>query len=733
MAACMSARPRIVRVAVPKPLPQLFDYALGADDPLPVPGARLWVPFGKQRLVGVCVDPAPADPHMDARPIESILDSENLLGENLYDLGHWLADYYHHPIGEVLSALLPASLRRGGALGDGLTPIGGWQLTPAAEVTNLARAPRQRALIQHLQSIGGAASTAELAAAGFDATHVRAAAAKGLVVRIALTGPRAKLQINNRPVLTAEQASALEALRANQTGFRITLLEGVTGSGKTEVYLRLIEAMLAAGRQSLVLVPEIALTPQTLSRFRARFGVAAALHSGLTDAQRLQVWAGCRDGTVDILVGTRSAVLTPFRDLGLIIVDEEHDSSFKQQDGLRYSGRDVAAKRAKMLGIPLVLGSATPAFESLVNAKTRRYRHLRMTERAGGASAPVLRLIDIRGQPLQDGLSPGMTSAARRHLDAGGQVLLFLNRRGFAPSFVCSGCGWQARCRSCDLAMTLHREPAHLACHHCGARAPVPGRCPNCQRDALVGVGLGTQRAESGIAERFPDVPIYRIDRDSARSAARLERHFAAILGGEPAILIGTQMLAKGHHFPQVSLVGVINADSGFLSADFRAPERTAQLIVQVAGRAGRAERPGEVWIQTYQPENPALVALLEGGYPAFAERELDARRDAGLPPFRAMALVRAESDNAAAALQALADVGDRIARLPTQPNLEAVELLGPVPAPIAKIAHRHRFQLLLLAPTRTGLQRVLRQLELSRTRVAGVRLALDVDPYDAA
>ncbi|MFM7120962.1 MAG: primosomal protein N', partial [Gammaproteobacteria bacterium] len=260
-----------------------------------------------------------------------------------------------------------------------------------------------------------------------------------------------------------------------------------------------------------------------------------------------------------------------------------------------------------------------------------------------------------------------------------------------------------------------------------------PDRCPNCQRDALVGVGLGTQRAESGIAERFPDVPIYRIDRDSARSAARLERHFAAILGGEPAILIGTQMLAKGHHFPQVSLVGVINGDSGFLSADFRAPERTAQLIVQVAGRAGRAERPGEVWIQTYQPENPALVALLEGGYPAFAERELDARRDAGLPPFRAMALVRAESDNAAAALQALADVGDRIARLPTQPNLEAVELLGPVPAPIAKIAHRHRFQLLLLAPTRTGLQRVLRQLELSRTRVAGVRLALDVDPYDAA
>lgn len=733
MAACMSAAPRIVRVAVPKPLPQLFDYALNPDDPSPVQGARLWVPFGKQRLVGVCVDPAPTDPHADARAIESVLDAESLFGDNLYELGQWLADYYHHPLGEVLTAVLPASLRRGGALTGGLAPVGGWQLTPAAAVTNLARAPRQAALIQHLRAIGGAATVAELLAAGFDATHVRAAAAKGLVARIELTAPRAKLRPGNRPVLTAEQSSAMSTLQGGKPGFRITLLEGVTGSGKTEVYLRLIEAALAAGRQSLVLVPEIALTPQTLARFRDRFGVAAALHSGMTDPQRLHVWAGCREGTVDILVGTRSAVLTPFRNLGLIIVDEEHDSSFKQQDGLRYSARDVAAKRAQMLGIPLVLGSATPAFESLVNAQSGRYQHIRMSQRAGGASAPTLRLIDIRGQSLQDGLSPGMVSAARRHLDAGGQVLLFLNRRGFAPSFVCSSCGWQARCRSCELAMTLHREPAQLACHHCGARAPVPVRCPACQRDALVPVGLGTQRAESGIAQRFPDVPIYRIDRDSARSAARLERHFAAILSGAPAILIGTQMLAKGHHFPQVSLVGVINADSGFLSADFRAPERTAQLIVQVAGRAGRAERPGEVWIQTYQPENPALVALMQGGYPEFAERELATRRSAALPPFRAMALVRAESDNAAAALQALADVGSRIAALPGKPGFDAVELLGPVPAPIAKIANRHRFQLLLLAPSRAGLQRVLRHLELGRVRVTGVRLALDVDPYDAA
>jgi primosomal protein N' (replication factor Y) len=730
----LTLAPRIVRVAVPKPLPQLFDYALGDAQPAPAIGARVKVLFGRQQLTGVCVAVDPPDPHADPRPLTAVLDTGNPFGDELYQLALWMADYYHYPLGEVLGALLPAAARRGADLESAYQPPQQqfWQLTEPHHPP--AHAPKQRALIEFLTHHEGRATATELRAAGFTATVIRAVAARGIIATRTLPHARAAVIEGDRPILNAEQETVLEALREQGQGFTPSLLEGVTGSGKTEIYLRLIESVLARGLQVLVLVPEIALTPQTLARFQSRFGTAAALHSGLSDPQRLQTWLGCRAGDIGILIGTRSAVLTPFQRLALIIVDEEHDASFKQQDGLRYSARDVAVKRAQNLNIPLLLGSATPSFESLVNAWSGRYRHLRLRERAGGALMPAFHLIDIRGHKLTDGISDALTGVIRQHIDRGGQALLFLNRRGYAPSYLCAGCGWQATCPHCDMRMTLHRNPQALICHHCGHRMPLPAACPKCASSALMPIGLGTQRTEEGLQQVFTDVPVYRIDRDTARSQRRLQDHFDAIHTGQPAILIGTQLLAKGHHFPAVTLVGVINADSGFLSADFRAPERTAQLIVQVAGRAGRAERPGEVWIQTYQPENPTLQSLIHEGYEGFAQRELEHRRQAGLPPYRPMALIRAESPEPDSASQLLAEVRDRLLASADnhRSDTPGLEVLGPVVAPIARVANRFRFQLMVLSDSRRVLHGALRAIAFTQPRNRDLRWSLDVDPYDA-
>ncbi len=749
----MTAKRRIVRVAVPKPLPQLFDYQVPDDVAPPAVGGRVRVPFGRQTLTGICVTLDPDDPHEPARPVKAVLDGDNVLGEELFRLALWLADYYQYPLGEVLGTLLPAEARRGGALKIRRERC--WQLRqPATPLQRPpTRAPRQAALLAHLQACGGSATQAALQEAGFGTPLIRAVAAKGLIVagetvadetvaddtgsiadrRSRLTdqgsdtGPVvARAGVADRPLLNAEQKAALQALTSQGNGFTATLLEGVTGSGKTEIYLQRIEEVRGRGRQVLVLVPEIALTPQTLDRFEARFGSAATLHSGMTDQQRLQTWLRCRSGEVGILIGTRSAVLTPFHNLGLIVVDEEHDGSFKQQEGLRYSARDVAVKRAHDLDIPLLLGSATPSFESLHNVRTGRYRHLELKHRAGGASLPGFHLLDIRGHSLVDGISDRLRRIIADHLDAAGQALIFLNRRGFAPSYLCSACGWQAVCDHCDMRMTLHRRPPGLICHHCGLRRSLPDGCPACGQARLIAVGLGTQRTEAGLEQLFPGVPLLRIDRDTTRSQRRLQEHLRIIHEGKPAILIGTQMLAKGHHFPNVTLVAIINADAGFCSADFKAPERTAQLIVQVAGRAGRAERPGQVWIQTYQPENPMLRALIDHGYQGFAVREMASREAAGLPPFRPMALLRAESEQAAAATAFLESCRDAL-RQHAGPDLE---ILGPAQAPVQKVANRHRFQLLLLADTRGSLHRMLRA-HLPATAPRNVRWSLDIDPYD--
>lgn len=712
--------PRIVRVAVPVPLHREFDYSVPDDEPLPVLGARVAVPFSGRRLVGLVTALNPPDAHDKVRPLNRVLDETSVLGDEVFELGRWLASYYQHPLGEVLTTLLPGAARKPEPLKIRRPEV--WEL--AARDPDLARAPKQAALFELITSRGGVLAAEEIRAAGFERAHLRGLAAKGFIRKTeqAGAGKPPPHPSATKPVLNPEQAAALRALEQG-AGFNPVLLDGITGSGKTEVYLRFIEQVLDAGRQVLVLVPEIALTPQTLARFEARFGAAAVMHSNLTDTARLQTWLKVRSGEARILIGTRSAVLTPFSDLGLIVVDEEHDASFKQTDGLRYSARDLAVKRARDLGIPLILGSATPSFESLRNAQTGRYQHVLLTERAGGATLPTYELIDIRGHSLDGGLSEPLLKAIGAHLGAGGQALVFLNRRGFAPSLVCGHCQWQARCPSCDWPMTMHQRPPALICHHCGHRQPLPGACPDCQQTALIAVGSGTQRCEDVLCERFPDVAIHRIDRDTTRSQQRLEAQLKVIGNGQPAILVGTQMLAKGHHFPDVTLVAVVNADGGFMSPDFRAPERTAQLIVQVAGRAGRAERSGTVIIQTYQPDSRLLTTLIDEGYGAFARQELESRRAAELPPHTPMALLRAEAVNAEDARRWLDVLAGQLG-----PGLE---VFGPASALMPRVADRMRFQLMLTATSRGDLHRALLPLKSLDESPRGVRWSLDVDPYD--
>ncbi|MCG8433208.1 MAG: primosomal protein N', partial [Gammaproteobacteria bacterium] len=533
------------------------------------------------------------------------------------------------------------------------------------------------------------------------------------------------------PNLNAAQQDAVEKILAQQDGFSAYLLDGVTGSGKTEVYLNVIEKLLLQNKQALVLVPEIGLTPQLVARFRDRLGAAVAVyHSGLTDNERLETWLAAREGSARIIIGTRSAVFLPLKNPGAIFIDEEHDTSFKQQEGFRYSARDLAVVRAQRSKIPIVLGSATPSFESIENVTQDRYRHLHLPERAGDAQHPHIHLLDVRSRPMPGGISDILLDHIRRHLDTKGQVLLFLNRRGFAPTLICHSCGWTAECRRCDARLTYHKAKAKLNCHHCGAIQTVPNTCPECEKGGLDIIGSGTERLDDYLQETFPGVGIARIDRDNTQRKGSLDKLFKEIHSGERRILVGTQMLAKGHHFPDVTLVGIINADQGLFGVDFRSTERMAQLILQVSGRAGRAERPGEVYIQTHHPEHPLLQQLVREGYDAFAKAGLTERRAAGLPPFGRLVLLRAEASQREPAEEFLYAARELAERL----QVSGVNVLGPAPAPMEKRAGRYRMQLLLQSEQRAPLHEMLRQLipvieELKEAR--RIRWSLDVDPIE--
>ena len=540
-------------------------------------------------------------------------------------------------------------------------------------------------------------------------------------------GDNPLVNLDNRLTLNKQQALAFSQLLF-QEGFNVWLLEGVTGSGKTEIYLQYIEEVLKKGKQVLVLVPEIGLTPQTVRRFQARFNVEIdVLHSNLNDTQRLNVWERARTGQSAIVIGTRSALFTQFSDLGLIILDEEHDGSFKQQDGWRYHARDLGIVLAQKLNIPILLGSATPSLESVNNVQNGKYHHLVLSKRAGNATALRQFVIDLKHQRIQNGLSEPLLQRMQEHLEKGNQVLLFLNRRGFAPVLLCHECGWIDECHHCEKPYTYHQHQRVLRCHHCGAQKTVPMQCGHCGSTHLVTTGLGTEQLEETLKARFPQYNIARIDRDSTARKGKLEGYLEDIQQGKSQILIGTQMLAKGHHFPNVTLVALVNVDNALFSLDFRAEERLAQLYVQVAGRSGRAEKQGEVVLQTHYPDHPLLTTLLEKGYQAFAEKILKLRHNMGLPPFSFQALFKAQCRHSEEAENALS----QLASFFYEQKIEGLQVLGPIPAPFSKKAGQYRWQLLLQHASRKQLQAALSRYSPELIKSSQVRLILDVDPLD--
>lgn len=724
-----------LEIALDTPLRRVFDYRAppNADSARLKRGMRVRVPFGNRRLVGVLlsVKSITEVPVGKLKTAVEVLDDEPLFDAKLHDLLVWSADYYRHPIGEVFAAAMPLALRTGSPL---LDSIERWRLTEQGETewnSLPKKSKRLRALAAAVVRGADANELSELSPTW--RAGLKELEARGWVMHEVVTvdpSPTASAVVTSQYTLSDAQQRALDEIRASRDSFRSLLLYGVTGSGKTEVYLRAIEEVVAAGKQALVLVPEIALTPQLVERFQARFiAPLAVLHSALNETEKLAAWRAARSGLAPIVIGTRSAIFAPLKAPGIVIVDEEHDPSYKQQEGFRYSARDLAIVRAQRLGIPVVLGSATPSLESLVRSRKQPADLISLPQRAGTARPPRARLVDLRAQAQTEGLAASTMVAIKQHLDNNGQVLLYLNRRGYAPVLFCPGCGWSAACTRCDARMTVHRRSNLLACHHCGHEQPVPEICPSCQAPTKP-VGQGTERIEDAIAKLFPSTTIARIDRDSIRRKGDLEAALEQIHSGAARILVGTQMLTKGHHFPNVTLVVVLNADQGLFGTDFRASERLAQNIVQVAGRAGRAEREGEVLIQSEYPEHPLLLSLLNGGYSAFADRAIGEREQAHWPPFARLALLRAEGATLAHAMEFLHAARKRA----EAQKMTDVRILGPVSAPMARRAGRYRAQLLLQAASHSPLQKLLArwlpELE-SLPQGKKARWSIDVDPLE--
>ncbi len=727
----------MLRVALDAPLRRLFDYLppVGVALESCRTGLRVEVPFGRQTRIGLIVEIGQGSnlPSARLKAAATVLDTEPPLDAMTFELVRWAADYYHHPVGEALATALPSALRAGRPLNVRETR---WQWRTAGTEALAGRprlGPRQKALAAALNAAASIGDT-ELEVLGSGTREaLKGFATRGWIESFeyeppALAPPAAT--VAQGPKLTAAQAEALTAIGATLGTFAPFLLHGVTGSGKTEVYLRSIEAVLARGEQALVLVPEIALTPQAVQRFSSRYSVPlAVLHSGLTDGERLQMWRAARSGAAPIVIGTRSAVFVPLARPGIVIVDEEHDASYKQQEGFRYSARDLAVLRAQRHGIPVVLGSATPSLETLQQAESGRYVRLRLPERAGAAGAPRTAMVDLRIHEERHGIATPSMLAMQRHLAAGGQVLLYLNRRGYAPTLFCPACSWAAPCGECDARMTVHLKRHRLICHHCGAQAPVPFACPTCGAEVRP-VGQGTERVEDALDEFFPGVPVVRIDRDTIQSRGEIEAALERVHSGEARILVGTQMLTKGHDFPDVTLVVVLNADQGLFGSDFRASERLAQSIVQVAGRAGRATRPGEVLVQTACPEHPLLTRLMTEGYDGYARAALAERAEARWPPFSRLALLRADAPVREHALEFL----EAARKLAEGPASGSVRLLGPAAAAMERRAGRYRAQLLLESTSRGALQQFLAPWldAISALQSARrVRWSIDVDPLE--
>ena len=721
--------PHIVQVALPVPLPQLFDYLAPTEGPAAIPGARVLVPFGSRKMIGVVVSSSDRS-EVSSDRLLAVLDlpdgGDPLLDSALIELLRWCWQYYKHAPGEVVASALPPALRTAkGTLPD---PPVQYRLTAAGQ--KRLQDPPGRAPVQYrmIQALSDAPLTAEgLRGIGSQWRKTLASLLDQGWIKpepVPLEAPR----FAAGPTLVPDQQKAVDSMSASLDGFACHLLDGVTGSGKTEVYMSLLEKVISSGKQALVLVPEIGLTPQLLRRFRNRLGLdPAVIHSGLGAGSRLESWAAAKDGRAALLVGTRSALFTSMPALGMIILDEEHDASFKQQDGFRYSARDIAVKRAAELDIPIVLGSATPSLESLHNAAKGRYCWHRLRERATQAPMPAWRVMDMRQQGTANGLSLKALEAIGETLKRGEQAMVFLNRRGYAPVLMCHQCGWSGNCQRCDAHLTWHRSASRLVCHHCGSQRPAPRLCPDCRADALMGAGEGTQQLEEVLAKRFESFPILRFDRDQTSRSGVMDEQLEQVRSGEPCLLVGTQMLAKGHHFPGVTLVVIVNIDQALYSADFRALERMGQMILQVAGRAGRMEKPGTVILQTLHPDHPALELLLGQGYEAYARWLLAERQAAGLPPAGYQALLRAEAHDRSVAEHFL---DDAVRKFPPGDT----RVYGPMPALMERVGGRSRMYLVVQGATRVSLHHqvdqwlpALRKLPSSKK----VRWAVDIGPQN--
>ena len=686
---------KIVRVALDLPLPRLFDY-LAPDSGESDIGRRVTVPFGTGSRTGVIVEVAAASGQPDAKlkSVSAILRDMPALPAEWLALCDFCARYYQTPLGEVTSFALPPMLRRG----------------------KMPRLKTERSGVS--------------AKADARVSERYAGAKKSGMATAAPPAPTPEPTSPVLPELLAAQRTAVDAI-AGVAGFHTLLLHGVTGSGKTEVYLRAIDAVLARGGQALMLVPEIALTPQLEGRVAARFPAAhiVCANSGMGDAARARGFIEALTGRADIVLGTRLAVFMPLPRLQLIIVDEEHDASFKQQEGLRYSARDVAVWRAHQLNIPIVLGSATPSLETFHHASSGRYRMLDLPERAVAEAMPLVRIVDTRREKLQEGLSAALLAGLQLRLDRGEQSLVFLNRRGYAPVLACPPCGWISRCQRCAANLVLHLADQRLRCHHCGFETRVPRACPDCGNVDLLPFGRGTQRLETMLVERFPEARVLRIDRDSASTPKKWQALLATIHAGAADILVGTQMLAKGHDFPLLTLVGAVGADAALFAADFRAPERLFAQLMQVGGRSGRADLPGEVLIQTEYPDHPLYQALVAHDYVRFARSQLDERRIAGFPPFSFQAMLRAEARDIEQSLAFLA-----AARSAAEVLAAGVTLYDPVPMRMQRLMTLERAQLLVESLSRPALQAFLSawmERLYALKLPAGLRWHLDVDPLE--
>lgn len=726
---------QIVSVAVFAPLRQCYSYLA---EPTAQVGARVVVPFAASERIGVIVATHTDSDSTQLKPIKELIDTQPLLPHDSVAFLLWAAGYYQHAVGDVFATALPSKLKNGGS--TALKPCKTWQLTERgkqAQPAELKRSAKQAALLERFQQAAAPFAGKQLTG---QSALLKALAGKDLIEAVdhpdlpALATARQPLSQLNKEQYLAEQAISKAIGRNRYQGF---LLDGVTGSGKTEVYIHAAKTALDSGKQVLLLVPEIGLTPQLIGRLtdslRCRY---VALHSGLNDEERRKAWLQARHGQAQLVIGTRSSLFVPLDRLGLVIVDEEHDNAFKQQDGFRYSARDLALVRAHRSNAIAVLGSATPSLETQFNQQSGGLELLTLRQRAASAIPPEIKLLDIRGQHLDNGLSPALIGAIDSTLKRGQQALIFLNRRGYAPALLCHACGWSGECSQCDSHMTLHRGSTFggkLQCHHCGASRPAPNQCPSCNSIDLIAAGQGTARLEERLTELFPDQRILRVDRDTTRSRARFAKALDDARTGKADILIGTQMLGKGHDFPKLGLVGVLDSDSGLHSVDFRATEKLAQLILQVAGRAGRSAEHSQkslVIIQTHQPQHPLMLSIKTGDYRQISADLMQQRQDSQWPPHGHLALLRMEAEDknlVEKSIQHAAQLGNLCC-------LPACQLLGPVPAPLERKQGRWRYQLLFSSSDRAALQSSVRRWlgETHQLKISSkVRWSLDIDPQD--